>query len=102
MSFTLPDLVIEGAIRKGYDLMTITSYKRCFIDVVFNFALADNNIDGGLPGSVVNKYTFEKNRLQQFFVEVAIVHSFSDVQLPCVSIQLQADGEDQDSVKYLL
>ena len=99
MSFTLPDLVIEGAIRKGYDLMTDPATSEAVIDVVFNFALADNNIDGGLPGSVVNKYTFEKNRLQQFFVEneVAIVHSFSDVQtqLPCVSIQLQADGEDQ-------
>ena len=99
MSFTLPDLVIEGAIRKGFDLMSDQVTRDAVIDVVFNFTLADNNIDGGLPGSIVNKYTFEKTRLQEFFAsnEVAIVHSFSDVQtqLPCVSIQLQADGEDQ-------
>ena len=67
MSFTLPDLVIEGAIRKGFDLMSDQVTRDAVIDVVFNFTLADNNIDGGLPGSIVNKYTFEKTRLQEFF-----------------------------------
>ena len=98
MSFTLPDLVIEGAIRKGYDLMRSPT-RDAIIDVVFNFSEAVNNTDGGLPSSVYQKYSSERERLIDFFVnnEVAIVHSFSDVQthLPCISIQLQADGEDQ-------
>ena len=57
--------------------------------------------DGGLPSSIVNKYTQESQRLKDFFAddnnEVAIVQSFSDVQahLPCISIQLSNDGEDQ-------
>ena len=100
MSFTLPDLVIEGAIRKGYDLMRSPT-RDAIIDVVFNFSEAVNNTDGGLPSSVYQKYSSERERLIDFFAddnnEVAIVHSFSDVQahLPCISIQLQADGEDQ-------
>ena len=101
MSFTLPDLLIEGAIRAGYDLLRTSTdeLKGQILDVVFDFGQSAVGKDGGLPPSIVNKYTQERARLIDFFIEneVAIVQSFSDVQsrLPCVSIQLANDGEDQ-------
>ena len=69
------------------------------LDMLFNFETGSNDIDGGLDSSVSRKYTQEPLRLREFFRnnEVAIVQSFSDVQtnLPCISIQLANDGEDQ-------
>ena len=69
------------------------------LNMLFNFERGGNNIDGGLDISVSSKYTQEPLRLREFFRnnQVAIVQSFSDVQanLPCISIQLANDGEDQ-------
>ena len=101
MSFTLPDLLIEGAIRAGYELLRTSTVelRGQILDVVFDFEQSAVGKDGGLPESIVRKYTQERARLIDFFTEneVAIVQSFSDVQsrLPCVSIQLANDGEDQ-------
>ncbi len=100
MSFTLPDLLIEGAIRAGYASLR-TDSRDAILDVVFDFGASAVGKDGGLPSSIVNKYTQESQRLKDFFAddnnEVAIVQSFSDVQahLPCISIQLSNDGEYQ-------
>ena len=98
MSFTLPDLLVEGAIRAGYDLLRGDS-RDAILDVVFDFTEFGVDKDGGLPSSVFGKYTQEAQRVKDFFAEneVAIVQSYSDVQtqLPCISIQLANDGEDQ-------
>ena len=69
------------------------------LDMLFDFRTGSNSIDGGLDGSVSIKYDQEPFRLREFFRnnEIAIIQSFSDVQtnLPCISIQLASDGEDQ-------
>ena len=69
------------------------------LNMLFNFERGGNNIDGGLDEVISRKYTLEPIRLREFFRnnQVAIVQSFSDVQanLPCISIQLANDGEDQ-------
>ena len=69
------------------------------LNMLFDFRTGTNSIDGGLDGSVSSKYTGEPARIRDFFKnsQVAIVQSFSDVQanLPCISIQLANDGEDQ-------
>ena len=69
------------------------------LNMLFNFEEGGDNIDGGLDKVISRKYTMEPIRLREFFRrnQVAIVQSFSDVQahLPCISIQLANDGEDQ-------
>ena len=69
------------------------------LNMLFNFEEGGNNIDGGLDLTVSRKYIVEPLRLREFFRnnQVAIVQSFSDIQtnLPCISIQLANDGEDQ-------
>ena len=114
MSFTLPDLVIEGAVRKGFNFLRnnagtspttpggsdeVIGLGGQVLNMLFNFDTGNSSIDGGLDSSVSGKYSAEAFRLREFFRnnEVAIVQSFSDVQthLPCISIQLANDGEDQ-------
>ena len=69
------------------------------LDMLFDFRTGSDSIDGGLDVSVSPKYDQEPLRLREFFREnqIAIIQSFSDVQtnLPCISIQLASDGEDQ-------
>ena len=69
------------------------------LDMLFDFREGNDSIDGGLDVSVSTKYDQEPLRLREFFREnqIAIIQSFSDVQtnLPCISIQLASDGEDQ-------
>ena len=69
------------------------------LNMLFDFREGNDSIDGGLDLSVSTKYDQEPLRLREFFREnqIAIIQSFSDVQtnLPCISIQLASDGEDQ-------
>ena len=96
MSFTLPDLVIESVLREGLLEMRTRTEDR--LNVIFNF----ENL-----GNVGTKYNDEIEKLTDFFLgnsttntpaaEIAVVHSFSEVQTksPCISIQLSSDIEDR-------
>ena len=69
------------------------------LNMLFDFRTGSDSIDGGLDSVISRKYSLEPLRLREFFRrnQIAIVQSFSDVQahLPCISIQLANDGEDQ-------
>ena len=69
------------------------------LNMLFDFRTGSDSIDGGLDSTISRKYSLEPIRLREFFRrnQVAIIQSFSDVQahLPCISIQLANDGEDQ-------
>ena len=69
------------------------------LNMLFDFRTGSDSIDGGLDSVISRKYSLEPIRLREFFRrnQIAIVQSFSDVQahLPCISIQLANDGEDQ-------
>ena len=69
------------------------------LNMLFDFRTGSKIIDGGLDQVISRKYSMEPIRLREFFRknQIAIVQSFSDVQahLPCISIQLANDGEDQ-------
>ena len=69
------------------------------LNMLFDFRTGSNSIDGGLDPIISRKYSMEPIRLREFFRrnQIAIIQSFSDVQahLPCISIQLANDGEDQ-------
>ena len=124
MSFTLADLIVENSIRLTLEtfrsaaqqadaLTNMDSTAMQLVNNLFNFTATGNivrsvgpdgtplpnlELEGGLGARVAGKYSQERTRLITFFRdnEVAVVHSFNDVQvhLPCVSIQLAADGED--------
>ena len=119
MSFTLSDIIIENSIRtvlqqfRTAAQMTDKTIIGALVDNLFDFTATGQEVraigpdgsrlpaerEGGIGTAVGNKYLQERARLISFFEtnEIAIVHSFNDVQvhLPCVSIQLAADGEDQ-------
>ena len=89
MSFTLPDLVIESVLREG--LEAIKANPSGFISTIFDFT--------GLGDTVSAKYATEISKLETLLeeAEIAVVHSFSEVQtkVPCISIQLSSDIEDR-------
>lgn len=89
--FTLPDLVIESVIRDGFANLKARPE---IIDSLF--------ADLTKPYANRKYGSAEVEKIKTFFTtgsgkEVSIAHSFhlKDAALPCVSIQLGSDSEDQ-------
>jgi len=86
IGFKLPDLILESVLREGFALLRKTP---AHIETILSSLKADYN---------AKKYgQNEIDKLKEFFLEkeVAIVHSFSEVNAHdlSVSIQLTADVE---------
>ena len=71
------------------------------LNMLFNFKnVPSSDMAGGGIGTTASKYIMEPERLRKFFRknEIAIVQGYADEQahLPCISILLDHDGEDED------